>query len=157
MKAVMLHRSWAQESKRWLTIMINTCEIHGRAIYNNPRSIRANLCLEIKWTRNAYRKPNWLLKKNCQSPIRATRMGLARTGKMKQPLYFVKILLWSALPPLQTHGPPILNLTGNYIHTAVSEHFLTSNHCDNHMLLIPIENLKWAWFFQESTWSPPYP
>ena len=32
--------------------------------------------------------------------------------------------------------------TGNYIHTAVSEHFLTSNHSDNHMLLIPIEKLK---------------
>ena len=37
---------------------------------------------------------------------------------------------------------PILNPTGNYIHTAVSEHFLTSNHSDNHMLLIPIEKLK---------------
>ena len=31
---------------------------------------------------------------------------------------------------------------GNYIHTAVSEHFLTSNHSDNYMLLIPIEKLK---------------
>ena len=37
---------------------------------------------------------------------------------------------------------PILNPPGNYIHTAVSEHFLTSNHSDNHMLLIPIEKLK---------------
>ena len=37
------------------------------------------------------------------------------------------------------HRRPILNPTGNYIHTAVSEHFLTSNHCDNHMLLIPIK------------------
>ena len=37
---------------------------------------------------------------------------------------------------------PILNPSGNYIHTAVSEHFLTSNHSDNHMLLIPIEKLK---------------
>ena len=36
----------------------------------------------------------------------------------------------------------ILNPTGNYIHTAVSEHFLTSNHSDNHMLLISIEKLK---------------
>ena len=61
---------------------------------------------------------------------------------MKQPLCFVKTLLGSALPPLQTHGRPILNPTGNYIHTAVSEHFLTSNHSDNHMLLIPIEKLK---------------
>ena len=37
------------------------------------------------------------------------------------------------------HRRPILNPTGNYIHTAVSEHFLTSNHSDNHMLL---KNLK---------------
>ena len=36
------------------------------------------------------------------------------------------------------HRRPILNPTGNYIHTAISEHFLTSNHSDNHMLLIPI-------------------
>ena len=50
------------------------------------------------------------------------------------------------------HRRPILNPTGNYIRTAVSEHFLTSNHFDNHMLLIPIEKL-WAWFFQESTWG----
>ena len=40
------------------------------------------------------------------------------------------------------HRQPILNPTGNYIHTAVSEHFLTSNHSDNHTLLIPIEKLK---------------
>ena len=41
------------------------------------------------------------------------------------------------------HRRPILNPTGNYIHTAAaSEHFLTSNHSDNHMLLIPIEKLK---------------
>ena len=40
------------------------------------------------------------------------------------------------------HRRPILNPTGNYIHTAVSEHFLTSNHSDNHMFLIPIEKLK---------------
>ena len=26
--------------------------------------------------------------------------------------------------------------------TAVSEHFLTNNHCDNYMLFIPIEKLK---------------
>ena len=38
---------------------------------------------------------------------------------------------------------PILNPSGNYIHTAVSEHFLTSNHSDNNMQsLIPIEKLK---------------
>ena len=40
------------------------------------------------------------------------------------------------------HRRPILNLTGNYIHIAVSEHFLTSNHSDNHILLIPIEKLN---------------
>ena len=40
------------------------------------------------------------------------------------------------------HRRSILNPTGNYTHTAVSEHFLTSNHSDNHMLLIPIEKLK---------------
>ena len=42
------------------------------------------------------------------------------------------------------HRRPILNPTGNYIHTAVSEHFLTSNHMhsDNDMLLIPFEKLK---------------
>ena len=34
------------------------------------------------------------------------------------------------------HRRPILNPTG------VSEHFLTSNHSDNHMLLLPIEKLK---------------
>ena len=37
---------------------------------------------------------------------------------------------------------PILNPTDNYIHTAVSEHFLSSNHSNNYMLLIPIEKLK---------------
>ena len=40
------------------------------------------------------------------------------------------------------HRRPILNPTGNYIHTAVSERFLTSNHFDNHLLLIPIKKLK---------------
>ena len=40
------------------------------------------------------------------------------------------------------HRRPILNPTGNYIHTAVSEHFLTCNQSDNHMRLIPIEKLK---------------
>ena len=40
------------------------------------------------------------------------------------------------------HRRPILNPTAKYIHTAVSEHFLTSNHSDNRMLLLPIEKLK---------------
>ena len=40
------------------------------------------------------------------------------------------------------HRRHILNPTGNYTHTAVSEHFLTSHYSDNHMLSIPIEKLK---------------
>ena len=30
------------------------------------------------------------------------------------------------------HRRPVLNPTGNYIHTAVSAHFLTRNHSDKH-------------------------
>ena len=37
---------------------------------------------------------------------------------------------------------PVLNPTSNYIHTAVSEHFLSKNHSDTHMLLTAIEKLK---------------
>ena len=33
-------------------------------------------------------------------------------------------------------------MTGKHIHSAVSELFLTSNHSDNHMHLIPIEKLR---------------
>ena len=41
------------------------------------------------------------------------------------------------------HRRHIRNSTGNYTHTAVSEHFSEhSSHSDNHMLLIPIEKLK---------------
>ena len=40
------------------------------------------------------------------------------------------------------HRRPVLNPTYNYIHTAVSEHFLSNNHSDTHMLLIHIEKLK---------------
>ena len=40
------------------------------------------------------------------------------------------------------HRRPVLNHTSNYIHTAVSEHFVSNNHSDTHMLLIPIEKLK---------------
>ena len=36
--------------------------------------------------------------------------------------------------------PTLLVITS--MHTAVSEHFLTNNHSDNHMLLIPIAKLK---------------
>ena len=36
----------------------------------------------------------------------------------------------------------ILNPTSSYVHTAVSEHFLGSNHSDTHMVLIPIEKLS---------------
>ena len=37
------------------------------------------------------------------------------------------------------HRRPVLNPTSNYIYTAVSEHFLSNNHSDTHMLLIPVE------------------
>ena len=37
---------------------------------------------------------------------------------------------------------PVLNPTSNYIPTAVSEHFLSNNYSDTHMLLIPTEKLK---------------
>ena len=40
------------------------------------------------------------------------------------------------------HRRPILNPTSSYIQTAVSEHFLGSNHSDTYMLLIPIEKLS---------------
>ena len=40
------------------------------------------------------------------------------------------------------HRRPILNSTSSYIYTAVSEHFLSSNHSDTHMLLIPFEKLS---------------
>ena len=40
------------------------------------------------------------------------------------------------------HRRPVLNPTSNYIYTAVLEHFLSSNHSDTHMLLIPIEKLN---------------
>ena len=36
----------------------------------------------------------------------------------------------------------ILNPNGSYIHTAVSEHFLSSNHSHKDMLLIPLKLLK---------------
>ena len=59
------------------------------------------------------------------------------------------------------HRRPILNPTGNYIHTAVSEHFLTSNHSDNLMLLVlllPIEKLKnGRGSFRKAREAPPYP
>ena len=59
------------------------------------------------------------------------------------------------------HRRPILNPTGNYIYTAVSEHFLTSNHSDNHMLfvlLLPIEKLKNGRdSFRKAREAPPYP
>ena len=40
------------------------------------------------------------------------------------------------------HRRPILNPTMIYIHTAVSAHFLGSNHSDTRMLLIPTEKLN---------------
>ena len=40
------------------------------------------------------------------------------------------------------HRRPILNPNGSYIHTAVSEQFLSSNHSHKDMLLNPLELLK---------------
>ena len=40
------------------------------------------------------------------------------------------------------HRRPVLNPTSSCISTAVSEHFLSNNHSDTHMLLIPIEKLN---------------
>ena len=39
------------------------------------------------------------------------------------------------------HRRLILSPNSSYIHTAVSEHFLSNNHSHSHMLLIPIEKL----------------
>ena len=61
------------------------------------------------------------------SPVKSTIFGETR-GRLKD--------------RFNEHRRPILNPTGNHIHTAVSKHFLTSNHSDSHMLLIPIEKLK---------------
>ena len=40
------------------------------------------------------------------------------------------------------HRRPVLNPTSNYIHTVVSEYFLSNNYSDTHMLLIHIEKRK---------------
>ena len=41
------------------------------------------------------------------------------------------------------HRRPLLNPSGSYIQTAVSEHFLSNSHSVSHMLLIPIETLRY--------------
>ena len=41
------------------------------------------------------------------------------------------------------HRRPILNPSGGYIQTAVSEHFLSNSHSVSYMLLIPIETLRY--------------
>ena len=41
------------------------------------------------------------------------------------------------------HRRPILNPSDSYIQTAVSEHFLSNSHSFSHMLLIPIEILRY--------------
>ena len=41
------------------------------------------------------------------------------------------------------HRRPILNPSGSYIQAAVSEHFLSNSHSVSHMLLIPIEILRY--------------
>ena len=38
------------------------------------------------------------------------------------------------------HRRPVLN--GSYIHTAVSDHFVSNNHSDNYMLSIPFKQLR---------------
>ena len=44
---------------------------------------------------------------------------------------------------LMNIDPPILNPSGSYIQTSVSEHFLCNSHSVSHMLLIPIETLRY--------------
>ena len=39
------------------------------------------------------------------------------------------------------HRQPIINTCGSYIPTVVSRHFLTGNHTENHMILVPLERL----------------
>ena len=41
------------------------------------------------------------------------------------------------------HRRPILNPSGSYIQTSVSEHFPSNSHSVSHMLLIPIETLRY--------------
>ena len=41
------------------------------------------------------------------------------------------------------HRPPILNPSGSYIQTSVSEHLFCNSHSVSHMLLIPIETLRY--------------
>ena len=40
------------------------------------------------------------------------------------------------------HRRPIINLNGSYNHTAVSKHFLSTNHSHTDMIVIPLEVLK---------------
>ena len=42
------------------------------------------------------------------------------------------------------HRRPILNPSGSYIQTAVSEHFPSNSHSVSHMLLISIETLRYG-------------
>ena len=41
------------------------------------------------------------------------------------------------------HRRPILNPSGSYTQTAVSEHFLSNSHSVSHMLLIPTETPRY--------------
>ena len=41
------------------------------------------------------------------------------------------------------HRRPLLNPSGSYIQTAVSEHFPSNSHSVSHMLLIPIETFRY--------------
>ena len=44
---------------------------------------------------------------------------------------------------LNEHRRPILNPSGGYIQTTVSEHVLGNSHSVSHMLLIPIETVRY--------------
>ena len=49
-------------------------------------------------------------------------------------------IFWGNQTPTQS---PILNPSDSYIQTAVSEHFLSNSYSVSHMLLIPIETLRY--------------
>ena len=38
--------------------------------------------------------------------------------------------------------PPFIDTTSGYTSTAVSRHFLTGNHTEKHMILVPLERLN---------------
>ena len=97
-----------------------------------------NLCVNI-FNMNRYISKSYTRSKNtifrAGAAVVSTITSLQYIGETKRNLK----------DRFNEHRRPVLNPTGNYIHTAVSEHFLTSNHSDNLMLLVlllPIEKLK---------------